>query len=280
MQLTGWPDPFRRALVDHGFRVIRFDNRDIGLSTHFDHLPVPNVPWLVTKGVFGLPIRAPYSLADMAADAIGLVNALGIDTAHLVGASMGGMIAQLGAALFPQRVRSLTSMMSSSGARHLPRPTRSALAALMGKPDDPSQINRIVDHYMDLFRVIGSPGFENDLDDMRAQLTANIRRSYHPAGSARQLHAIMAAGDRSDMLRRIACPALVIHGADDPLVPVEAGHDTAAKIPGARLKIIPGMGHDLPPGVQPILVDAIVEHCRLADGVKAGVQETARNQLA
>jgi proline iminopeptidase len=265
MQLTGWPDTFCTALVGRGFRVIRFDNRDIGLSTKFGHLPIPNLAWLAIKARLGLPIRSGYSLADMAADAVGLLDALGLETAHVAGASMGGMVAQLVAALHPGRVRSLTSIMSSTGARRLPGPTSRAAAALLGKPDNPSDPQSVIEHYVRLFRVIGSPGFPTDEDELRHRLAESVRRSYYPAGSARQLHAIAACGDRSRLLRKVEAPTLVIHGADDPLIPVECGKDTAAKISGAKLRVIQGMGHDLAPGLQPIIVSAIADHCQEAE---------------
>jgi pimeloyl-ACP methyl ester carboxylesterase len=264
MQLIAWPDAFCAALAGRGFRVIRFDNRDIGLSSKFDAFPIPNVAWVAARAWLGLPIRSAYTLADMANDTVGLMDALGLDRAHVAGASMGGMVAQLIAALHPTRISSLISMMSSSGARRLPGPTPRALAALLGKPDNPHEFASVIEHYIHLFRVIGSPGFATDEEELRARLGQALRRNFHPAGNARQLHAILACGDRSPLLQQITAPTLVIHGADDPLVPLECGKDTARKIAGARLHVVQGMGHDLAPGLHPILVAAIAEHCHAA----------------
>lgn len=264
MQLIAWPDAFCAALAGRGFRVIRFDNRDIGLSSKFDAFPIPNIAWAGAKAWLGLRIRSAYSLADMANDTVGLMDALGLERAHVVGASMGGMVAQLVAALYPARVSSLISIMSSSGARRLPGPTRRALAALLGKPANPRDFASVVEHYVHLFAVIGSPGFPTDEAELRARLERGLRRNFHPAGNARQLHAILACGDRSALLRQVTAPTLVIHGADDPLVPLECGKDTARKIAGAKLQVVAGMGHDLPPGLYPILVAAIAEHCHAA----------------
>jgi len=195
---------------------------------------------------------------------IGLLDALGIDRAHLVGVSMGGMVAQNAAALYPQRVASLTSIMSSTGNPNprvvLGRP--GALRAILSRPAGKVDDDALVEHYVRVFGVIGSPGFAADADLLRHHLRRIVSRGIHPAGTARQLLAILAAGDRRPLLARIAAPTLVIHGRDDPLLPVAAGRDTALHIAGARLEIIPGMGHDLPAGLQPRLVELIVEHCR------------------
>jgi pimeloyl-ACP methyl ester carboxylesterase len=264
MQLTGWPDPFCASLAQRGFRVIRFDNRDIGLSSHFDRLGVPNLPWAMLKARLGLRVRSAYSLDDMASDTEGLMQSLAIGSAHVVGASMGGMIAQKVAARFPARVRSLTSIMSTSGARGLPAATREAQRALFGRPRDPRNLESVVDHYVGPFNVIASPGFPTDRDELRARLETSVRRSFHPQGVARQLLAVIEAGDRSADLRAIRAPTLVIHGDRDPLVPLEGGRDTAAKVPGAKLSIVPGMGHDM--AAWPVLADLIVAHCTAAAG--------------
>ena len=268
MQLTGWPDPFCAALAGRGFRVIRFDNRDIGLSSHFDRLGVPNLGWAFLKARLGLRVRAGYSLGDMAADTEGLMQALAIGSAHVVGASMGGMIAQKLAARFPARVRSLTSIMSTSGARGLPGATREAQLALLGRPRDPRNPQSVVDHYVKLFNVIASPGFPTDQHELRARLEKSVRRSYHPQGVARQLLAVIEAGDRSADLRAIRAPTLVIHGDRDPLVPSEGGRDTAAKVSGAKLSIVPGMGHDM--AAWPVLADLIVSNCSAVAGNPGG----------
>lgn len=261
MQLISWPEPFCRALVARGFRVIRFDNRDSGLSGKIRVRKRPGLLPTLLRSAFGLPPRVPYTLDDMAADAVGLLDALDIERAHIVGASMGGMIAQLIAARHPQRVSSLTSIMSSSGNPRLSRPKLRAMRAVLGRPAEPGNPESGVEHLIHVFSVIGSPGFPSDRELLRQQIVAGIGRAYHPAGTVNQLLAVVASGDRRRMLRRIGAPTLVLHGDADPLVPLAAGRDTARNIPGARLQVIEGMGHDLAPGLWPILVDAIAAHC-------------------
>jgi len=261
MQLTNWPDAFCQRLVDAGFRVIRFDNRDIGLSGKVHVGRRVNMKLALLAAFLKLPVRAPYLLDDMVADTVGLLDALEIKSAHVVGASMGGMIAQLMAAHHPTRVISLTSVMSSSGNRRAHRGTPEAMRVLMARPTDASNISSVIEHTMKVYSVIGSPGYPQDKDELHARITRNFNRSYHPAGTARQLLAIMASGDRRRLLQKISAPTLVIHGADDKLVPVAAGRDTAHHIKGANLLVVPGMGHDLPPGLQPVLADAISAHC-------------------
>jgi pimeloyl-ACP methyl ester carboxylesterase len=263
MQLVAWPPAFVQALQHEGFRVVRFDNRDIGLSQHLDHLGVPNLLLDSLKFRVGLSVRAPYTLQDMAADALGLLDALGIDQAHVVGMSMGGMIAQRMALAAPQRVLSLTSIMSSSGARYLPGPKPHVLSALLSRPKSASE-EAIVEHVVKFFRLIGSPGFPVDEDVLRERVRMSTRRSFHPAGTARQMSAIAADTRRADELARIKLPALVVHGKEDPLVPFACGHDTARRITGAQLVGIHGMGHDLAPGVVERLLEALVPHMKTA----------------
>ncbi len=259
-----WPDPLVDGLVAAGFRVIRFDNRDCGRSSKIAGGRLPDLRMAIARALLRRKVTAPYTLDDMAADAVGLLDALGIERAHLVGVSMGGMIAQNVAALFPQRVASLTSIMSSTGNPSVrvtmgkPR----ALRAILARPASTSDAEVLVEHYTRVFGVIGSPGFAVDGELLRQNLRRIVNRGVHPAGTARQLLAILASGDRRPLLNRIVAPTLVVHGSDDPLVPVAAGRDTALHIPGSRLEIIRGMGHDLPPGVQRLLVERIVEHCR------------------
>ncbi len=261
MQLVAWPEPFCEKLARGGFRVIRFDNRDIGLSTHFDVLPLPkNMVWQLIKARLGLAVRSGYTLDDMAADTVGLLDALGIERAHVVGASMGGMIAQQVAVRYPTRTRSLVSIMSSTGNRRLPAPSREVQKLFLGKPARPGEDASIVDYYVRFFSVLAGPGFVEDAQALRARVEQSIARSYHPAGSARQLLAVLAAGDRSAQLASVRAPTLVLHGDHDPLVPLAAGEDTARKIPGARLKIIPGMGHDM--AAWRLLADEILTHAR------------------
>jgi pimeloyl-ACP methyl ester carboxylesterase len=263
MQLVAWPERFVDALVEAGFRVIRFDNRDIGLSQKFDSHGVPNVMWEGLKHRIGLPVHAPYSIADMAADTLGVMDALQVPRAHVVGVSMGGMVAQRVALAQPARVVSLASVMSSSGARYLPGPKPQVLQALLARPQACDEA-AIVDHYVRLFRVIGSPGFPLDQTELRRRVLIATRRSFHPQGTVRQLTAVAADSGRADELPRIKAPALVVHGRDDPLVPVACGQDTARRIRGARYRVIPGMGHDLAPGVVEHLLEHLVPHLREA----------------
>jgi len=263
MQLIAWPDPLVDALVRAGHRVVRFDNRDIGLSARFDHLGTPNLLWEGMKMRVGLPVRAPYTLHDLAADALGVLDALGIAQAHVVGASMGGMIAQRMALAAPQRVLTLTSIMSSSGARHLPGPRPHVLQVMLSRPRDHSE-SVLLAHYVRLFEAIGSPGYPSSQEELRQRILSSVRRGgYRPAGSVRQLAAVAADTRRAQELVRIAAPTLVLHGTDDPLVPLACGEDTARRIPGARFLAIPGMGHDLPPAVVERLLDPLLPHLRL-----------------
>jgi pimeloyl-ACP methyl ester carboxylesterase len=264
MQLTAWPDELVAGLVARGFCVLRFDNRDAGLSTQIDSFVPRGIAGALLRGAVGWPVAAPYRLADMAADTIGLLDALGIAQAHVVGASMGGMIAQLVAAHFPQRVLSLTSIMSTSGARRLPPPRFEALIALTRRPPKGASHETLVDHYMKLFGVIGSPGGQTPEPVLRARLQRSLARAFRPAGTARQMLAIVASGDRCAELATITAPTLVIHGALDPLVPPAAGRDTASRIRGAELLMVPGMGHDLPHAQMPLLVERIAAHCEHA----------------
>jgi pimeloyl-ACP methyl ester carboxylesterase len=263
MQLTAWPQSLVDALVAAGHRVIRFDNRDIGLSTWLDHLGVPNLLWESMKLRLGLPVRAPYALTDLAADAFGVLDALQVTSAHVVGASMGGMIAQRMALAAPQRVRTLASIMSSSGARGLPGPQARVLQVMMSRPKDRSE-PAVLAHYVRLFQAIGSPGYPEPEPVLRQRILDSVRLGgYHPAGSARQLAAVAADTTRAQALRELRVPTLVVHGAADPLVPVACGEDTARRIPGARLVTVPGMGHDLPQGVVERLLPPLLEHLRL-----------------
>ena len=261
MQLVAWPPSFVQALEDAGFRVVRFDNRDVGLSQHFDHLGVPNLMWEGLKHRMGLPVRAPYAIQDMAHDTIGVLDALGIAQAHVIGASMGGMIAQRVALTAPGRVLSLTSIMSSSGARYLPGPRPHVLRALLSRPAGRGE-DAIVSHYIKLFQTIGSPGFPMEERALRERVLLAVRRSFHPAGSVRQMAAVAADARRAHELPRIKSRTLVLHGNDDPLVPFACGQDTARRITGARFHGIDGMGHDLPPGVVARLLEPLVAHLK------------------
>ncbi|MES2317133.1 MAG: alpha/beta hydrolase [Pseudomonadota bacterium] len=246
MQLIAWPDDMVDGLVELGFYVLRFDNRDAGLSSKFDHAGKPNLPLAFLKSLVRWPLKPAYTLDDMADDAIGVMRALGVARAHVVGASMGGMIAQVFAAKYPDRVLSLTSIMSSSGRRALPGPTRAARTALLKRPANPNDFDSLVAHLANTFRVIGSPAYPTPEKQLRERVARAIKRNVSTAGVARQMVAIAASGDRSKLLKTITAPTLVIHGAADPLVPLACGEDTARQVPGARIEIIEGMGHDLP----------------------------------
>lgn len=236
-QMTRWPAPFCERLVAKGLLLIRFDNRDVGLST-----------WCEGQ---------TYSVDDMAGDGAAVLDAAGKSTAHIVGVSMGGMIAQVFACLFPARTLSLTSIMSNTGNPDLPPPTQPALEALMARPSNPSDPNFIADSVARA-ETIGSPGFPWPPGALAERARAETARAFNPPGVQRQMAAVRATGDRRARLAKITAPTLVLHGADDPLVPVAGGRDTAASIPGAELRIVPGMGHDLPPALYDTFVDAIL----------------------
>lgn len=262
-QLIAWDEAFCRDLAARGFHVIRFDNRDAGKSQWFDELGVPDIGAAMAAAQAGTPFEAPYSLRDMAADAFGLLSALDIDRAHIAGASMGGMIVQQMAIDHPERVISLTSIMSMTGEPGLPPPAPEAMAALM-RPvatDRASAIEAAVAGS----HVIGSTGFPFDESRARFVAETSYDRGYHPQGVQRQLVAIQSSGSRREALGALAVPALVIHGSADPLVPVAGGKATATAIPGAELLIIDGMGHDLPAAVQPQVIDAIAALATKAD---------------
>jgi len=256
MQLIGWPDDFVQLLVSRGFRVIRMDNRDAGLSQSFDHHGMPGLAIGALRHALHLPVTAPYGLHDMAADAVGVLDALNVQQAHVCGASLGGMVSQHVAARHPQRVKSLTLMMTTSGSRKLPQPNWRVQKALLSRPDgkDP---DAVVAHLQKLLALIGSPAYPAEPEALRRRLLASVKRSYRPAGTARQLMAVAADGDRSAMLPLIRSPTQIIHGLADPLVLVAAGQDLAARIQGARIDLVPGMGHDLPVQLLPRFADAI-----------------------
>ncbi len=264
-QLTLWPIELVEALVARGFRVIRYDNRDIGLSHKFDGVRAPGLVKLTLLGKLGLRPRVPYTLADMADDGAGLLDALGIEAAHIVGASMGGMIAQHFAVRHPAKTRSLTSIFSTTGNPKLPPARREAMAVLIKRPQSTDE-GVLIEHGMLLARTIGSPGYPAEEARLRENVTANVRRSFYPEGPTRHLSAIVADGDRRKMLAKVAAPTLVLHGEDDPLVPVEGGRDTAAAIPGARFKTIPGWGHDLPLELVEEVAEEIAAHASSAGG--------------
>jgi len=252
-QMIGWHADFCGELADRGFHVIRYDNRDVGRSTHLDDRPPPKPREILTRRIR----RPAYLLADMAADGIGLLDALGIERAHVVGASMGGMIAQTMAARHPDQVLSLVSIMSSTGSRWSGQPAPRILPVFLQKPA--SSREDYQERIVKLFALVGSPKFERDDDELRELAGTSWDRGIDPAGFARQLGAIIASGHRAADLKQIRVPTLVIHGKSDRLVRPSGGRATARAIPGARLELVDGMGHDLPRDVWPRILDGIEE---------------------
>lgn len=264
-QMTLWPEAFCQLLADRGFQVIRFDNRDIGLSQKMDSAGFPDLPGIFQALAAGQPPKAAYDLSDMARDAVGVLDGLGIEKAHIVGASMGGMIGQIVAADFPERVLSFASIMSTTGAPDLPPATPEAAALLSTPAPDPrSDFAAYMAHMLRGSRVIGSPGYPFDEAAIRARIEGDYRRCYHPIGFLRQYAAVLASPQRRQKIGTIKAPTVVIHGAEDALVPLEHGRDTARHIPGAELVVIPGMGHDFPAGVHAPIIDAVVKNIERA----------------
>jgi pimeloyl-ACP methyl ester carboxylesterase len=262
-QLTLWPESLCEGLAGQGFFVVRYDNRDVGLSTDFDEAGLPNLADAFGRLMKGETVDAPYLLSDMAADAVGLLDALAIDRAHMVGGSMGGMIAQVVAATHPARTRSLVSIMSTSGRYGLPAGKPEAVAMLSAQPEG-TEREQLIAHGMKLRTVISGPGYTTDPAAMRALVERNIDRRYYPAGAARQYLAIMASGPRVELLKTVKVPTLVLHGEDDPLLPVECGRDVAALVPGAKIETFAGWGHDVPEAMVPKLVSSISTFCKAA----------------
>ena len=267
-QLTMWPVELCDELVARGYRVVRFDNRDVGLSTKFDDAGMPDMGAIFTALTTGAPVSAPYALDDMAADAVGLLDALGIGKAHIAGASMGGMIAQLVATNHPERALSLVSIMSTTGNPALPQGKPEAMAVLM-TPAPEGDIPAAIERGMLAWNTIGSPGYRTDDETLRKWVTRDVNRSLYPVGTARQMAAIVANGDRREKMKDVKAPAVILHGIDDPLVPIEGGRDTAASIPGAELREVPGMGHDFPLALLDSFADAIEAAAKRASAAKA-----------
>ncbi|MEY3832706.1 MAG: 3-oxoadipate enol-lactonase 2 [Pseudomonadota bacterium] len=263
-QMIAWPDEFIHGLVSKGYRVIHYDNRDVGLSQWMDGAKTPNLVWTMLKARFGLPVRVPYTLTDMAADGIGLLDALGIDKAHVAGASMGGMIVQLMAANHRERLLSMTSIMSSSGKPGLPGARADIQKSFMVKRPPDASREEAVAFGTELVRSFSYPDPARP-ENAHAELTAKaFDRGYYPVGTRRQLLAIIADGSRVERLKTITTPTLVVHGGADPLVPKEGSEDIARHIPGARLEIIEEMAHDLPPSQVGRMVDLIAGHAKQA----------------
>ena len=263
-QRVHWPDGFVAALTSRGFRVVRFDNRDVGASTWLDHLGRPDLVVGLARALLGRPAPAAYDLVDMADDTAALLDALGMADAHVVGASMGGMIAQTLALRHAKRVRTLTSVMSSPGGPRNLMARPDVIAAIL-KPPGRTEEAYVASSVALAARIHGR-GFPMDREEIARQARRAFSRGVHPAGFARQLMASLSHGDRSAALRFVRTPTLVVHGDDDPLIPWRAGAATARAIPNARLEIIPGMGHSLPPALWDRLADAIADHARRAGG--------------
>jgi pimeloyl-ACP methyl ester carboxylesterase len=261
-QMIAWPDEFIDGLVAKGHRVIHYDNRDVGMSQRMEGAKAPNLVWTMFKARIGLPVRVPYTLGDMAADGIGLLDALGIDKAHVVGASMGGMIVQLMAANYPERTLSMTSIMSSSGKAGLPGARADIQRQFMVKRAPDASREEAVAFGAELVSSFSFPDPARP-ENAHAEMTAKaFDRGYYPIGTRRQLLAIIADGSRVERLKKIAVPTLVVHGGADPLVPKEGSEDIARHIPGARLEIIDEMAHDLPPSQVGRMVDLIAGHAK------------------
>jgi pimeloyl-ACP methyl ester carboxylesterase len=264
-QMIRWPVPFCENLVARGYRVIRFDNRDAGCSSHFTDYPAPDFGALATALAAGQRPSVPYTLHDMASDAMGLLDALGIERAHLVGRSMGGMIAQVAASKYPKRIWSLTSIMSSTGNPSLPSASQEVMTMLTARAPNPLEDEAgFLQHSLAFARRIASPGYPFDEQAHRALILEETRRAYDPAGFGRQIAAIAATGDLRPLLARITVPSLIVHGADDALVPAACGKDTASSIRGSELMLIDGMGHDLPSSLYQTLADGIDRVARRA----------------
>jgi proline iminopeptidase len=270
LQLISWPEDFCRGLTAEGFRVVRFDNRDSGLSSKMNQFGKPNLQHAFFRSLFHLPMLSGYTLYDMAKDVVGLLDGLNIERAHVVGASMGGMIGQIIAGLYPHRVLTLTSIMSTSGRPGLPGPSLAASNAMFSRPRNPRDIDSVIEHFMHLFKVIGSPVYPTPDDELRARISAAVRRDPSYSGTMRQALAVAASGDQAALLRTVKAPTLVIHGTADPLVPLACGRDIARLVPGAVLHEIEGMGHDFPPALDGVLSGLIARHC------KGGIQPEMR----
>ena len=259
-QLIFWDVPLCRQLAESGHYVIRFDNRDVGLSSKIEEAGEPDIMKAVEAMIQGQKINPPYTIEDMADDAVGLLDAIGLKKAHICGMSMGGMIAQSIAIRYPERVLSLISIYSMTGNPELPQAKPEIMGVLLTPP--PHEREPFIEHTINLFRTITGPGFPFDKEYHRKMAAQAYDRAFYPQGVYRQLMAIMAQSNRKPALSTVSVPTLVIHGADDPLVPVEGGKDTAEAVPGAELIIIDGMGHDLPSGkgAWPQIIDAIITH--------------------
>jgi pimeloyl-ACP methyl ester carboxylesterase len=255
-QLTAWPEELVNGLAEQGFRVIRFDNRDSGLSTRISG-QVPNVLLQYLLARLGIKLQVPYTLGDMAGDTVGLMDALKIESAHIAGVSMGGMIAQIIAGRYKSRVKTLTCMLTTSGNPRAARPQREVIQNMINRPKNLDR-ETWIDYYCHMFTLIGSP--DTDREDLRRRVTLNVDRALYPQGTARQLAAILHNGSRVRLLKEVQAPTLVISGSVDPMVPPGGGRDLAANVKGARFELVEGMGHDLPVRLIPRIVELIAAH--------------------
>jgi pimeloyl-ACP methyl ester carboxylesterase len=262
VQMIYWDEVFCTQLAGQGHYVIRFDNRDIGLSTKFGEFGIPDMTAVVSAMERGEKVALPYTVDDMADDAVGLIRVLGISKAHFCGSSMGGIIAQTVAHRHPERVLGLISVMSSSGDPDLPRPKPEIMGALM--TPSPDTRDEYIEHNVNYWRMVGSPLFTYDPQWIRRRAADAFDRCHYPYGKTRQMAAVVAKGNRKELLKSINVPTLVIHGTHDPLVPLQAGIDIAETIPGARLVTIHGMGHDMPPDTWPEIIREISQHTKSA----------------
>jgi pimeloyl-ACP methyl ester carboxylesterase len=259
-QMIYWDEEFCKMLASQGYWVIRFDNRDIGKSSWLSSLPAPSSVALLTNAVFKRPIGAAYLLSDMMNDTLGLLDALQIESAHVIGASMGGMIAQNLAISHPDRVKSLTSIMSTTGDRKLPKPSKAFGFKMLRPP--PKEVNKAVIYGLNVWRLIHGEHYPFDKQKVLGLIRRAIKRGFNPAGNARQLAAILDSPDRTAALKDLGVATLVLHGEDDPLVPVACGIATANAIPNAKLKIYPGMGHTLPNQLYDDITAQIITHIK------------------
>lgn len=271
VQLIGWDENFCAQLAEQGYFVIRYDNRDIGLSTQFDEAGVPHILAVIQGDVSGVP----YRLIDMAKDGLALLTELGIAKAHIIGSSMGGMIAQTMAIYYPERLLTLTSMMSTTGEADLPQATPAVMQTLL-TPSPTDSREAYIDHSVKTWPIYSGSVYASSTERVRERAGQMFDRGLRPAGVARQMAAVVASGGRREQLQNVTTPTLVLHGADDPLIRVEAGKDTARSIPNAKLHIIGGWGHNMPPSVWSEILDAITNHIQSFDRVDQLLEEARK----
>lgn len=274
VQMIGWPPAMIGRLTDAGYRVIRFDNRDIGLSSRLDGKKAPNVLLQAILAKLRIPGLAPYRLTDMADDTIGLADALGIDRFHLAGVSMGGMIGQIVASRWPERVSSFTAIMTSTNNPRLPGARSDVAKALIAPTEPGATLDDAIERAVGIWTLIGTRDGGPTNEELRARITAALQRSNYPAGIRRQTAAIFGTGDLRKWTRKITAPTLVLHGTEDPLINVAGGKDVAATIAGSKLHLIDGLGHDLPARHLDEIVDRMIAHFRSASGKRREHNET------